>query len=131
MSELARSCAVEESVNFRRAATVFATLTGTALLAAACSGGGGGGTTVSAKKGGFAFDPASLTIKANTPTTITLKNPDAVRHDWVIADKNIKIVADPGKEGTGSVNLPAGTYKVVCTEPGHEAAGMVGQLVVS
>lgn len=118
-------------MNFRRVATVLATLTGTALLAAACSGGGGGGTTVTAKKGGFAFEPANLTIKANTPTTITLKNPDAVIHDWVIADKNIKIEAAPGKDASGSVNLPAGTYKVVCTQPGHEAAGMIGQLTVS
>ena len=105
------------------------TLIGTALLLAACET--TGGMSVEAKKGGFEYAPKSLTIKANTDTTITLKNSDAVTHDWVIADKNIKIEAAPGKNASASVTLPAGTYKVICTQPGHEAAGMVGQLTVN
>lgn len=114
----------------RRAVSLLSTLAGAALLAVACTS-GGGGTVVEAKKGGFEFIPKDVKISANTATTITFKNPDAVIHDWVIPDKNIKIEAAPGKEASTSVNLPAGTYRVVCTQPGHEAAGMVGQLIVS
>lgn len=118
-----------------RASSCLSAVAGIALLASACSGGGGGGsaTTTSAAKGGFAYNPATLTIDAGKAATLTLKNPDAVIHDLVVKGlpKEFKLEAAPGKDASGSITVDkAGTYEFVCSQPGHEAAGMKGQLVV-
>jgi plastocyanin len=120
------------SVSKARAAKSLSAIAGIALFASACSGGGGGATT-SATKGGFAFNPTTLTIDAGKAATITLKNPDAVVHDLQIngIPTPFKIEAQPGKDASGNVTIDkAGTYDFVCTQPGHEAAGMKGQITV-
>jgi plastocyanin len=98
-------------------------------IAAGCTSGGGANTVV-APRGKFEFAPPTLTIPANTAVTVTLENKDAVIHNWVVQGKTIDIKAQPGKTASGTVNLPAGEYVIVCNEPGHEAAGMVGKLIV-
>lgn len=117
------------SISKMRAASALA---GFALFASAC-GGGGGGATTSAAKGGFSYNPATLTIDAGKAATITLKNPDAVIHDLVVKGlpAEFKLEAQPGKDASASLTVDkAGTYEFVCTQPGHEAAGMKGSLVV-
>src|SRR5438105_3416656 len=112
---------------------VASALAGFALLASACGGGGGGGATTSATKGGFAYNPATLSIDAGKAATITLKNPDAVIHDIVVRGlpTEFKIEAQPGKDASGSLTVDkAGSYEFYCSQPGHEAAGMKGTLTV-
>jgi plastocyanin len=109
---------------------------GAALLLAACTGGGGsGGNTISAKRGGFAFEPSTLTVPVNQPVAITFKNPDTQAHDWRVRGTGLPeepvLYADPGKEQTKTFTFPtAGEYQTYCSLPGHEAAGMVGKLIV-
>ena len=48
-----------------------------------------------------------------------------------VGDQLVQALAQPGQ----SANImftpsAAGTYQVFCDQPGHQAAGMVGQLVV-
>lgn len=107
-------------------------LVGITLLVAACGGGGGAGSqTVEAKE--FAFAPPTVAVRLNQPATIALRNTGGVAHDWTVQglSPNVAGTAQPGQ--TTNIQFTpgqAGTYRVVCVQAGHEAAGMVGQLIV-
>ncbi|MCS6800632.1 MAG: cupredoxin domain-containing protein [Chloroflexota bacterium] len=123
------------SRNVRRG--MIGVVAGAALLLAACTGGGGGGggTTISAKRGGFAFEPSTITVPVNQPVTITFRNPDSQAHDWRVRGTGLPeepvLYADPGKQETKTFVFPtAGEFQTYCSLPGHEAAGMVGKLIV-
>ncbi len=117
-----------------------------ALLVAACGGGGseeptstssssssGGSQTIEVSGTDFAFSPADLTVKRGESVEIVFKNDGRVQHDMVIQGIN---GADSGKVTAGQSATfsftpnASGEYKIVCTEPGHEASGMVGTLTV-
>jgi plastocyanin len=109
-----------------------------ALLAAAV---GCGGSSGPAQPAGsykvimteFKFNPSAITVKAGT-TTFFLVNQGTVAHDMVIETQSGQRVAgselvQAGGETTFTVtNLAAGSYLIVCDQPGHEAAGMKGTL---
>jgi len=78
----------------------------------------------------FAFEPETVTIPADTDVEITLDNVGAVEHDWTVEELDVHIHADAGETVTETINVPAGTYEVICVVPGHAEAGMVGTLVV-
>jgi plastocyanin len=108
--------------------------TGGAASPAPSTGGGqaagGQATTVEVDMVDLAFKPTELTIPANTDVTIHAVNSGALPHTFTIPD-----VADTGELAAGetkdiTVNLPPGTYDFHCAIPGHEAAGMVGKLIV-
>jgi plastocyanin len=78
----------------------------------------------------LAFNPTELTIPANTDVTIHAVNSGALPHTFTIPE-----VVDTGELAAGdskdvTVNLPPGEYDFHCAVPGHEAAGMVGKLIV-
>lgn len=125
-----------------------------ALVVASNTEGGGGGTaaptgpstelTVEASE--FAFDPADVTIVADTDVPVTLDNVGAVEHSWTVLEAGTTItsesefdqslavtelLANAGSSAEGSVNLAAGTYQVICVIPGHFSAGMEGSIEVS
>jgi uncharacterized cupredoxin-like copper-binding protein len=78
------------------------------------------------------FEPATLTVRANTPVNITLDNSSsALIHDFVIDNPAIKIEARPHARASGTATFPPGTYQFYCSQPGHREAGMVGTLVAS
>jgi uncharacterized cupredoxin-like copper-binding protein len=81
------------------------------------------------------FEPATLTVRANAPVTLTLDNSGAALiHDFVIDNAgggSVKIEAQPHSRASGEFTLPAGTYQFYCAQPGHREAGMVGTLIVS
>lgn len=119
-----------------------------AALTAACGGGGGGTSTqsnTSAPAAGgevqrievsgsdFAFSPPDVTVKRGTTVELVFTNTGRVAHDWVAQGiEGAKTAAvRPGQNQTITFTPnQSGEYKIVCTEPGHEAAGMVGKLVV-
>lgn len=77
------------------------------------------------------FDPLELTIPANTDVTITVTNKGMLQHDFAIEGEDIEsALLNNGDSADVVVNLPAGTYKFICTVPGHKEAGMVGTLIV-
>jgi uncharacterized cupredoxin-like copper-binding protein len=125
-----------------------------ALVVAANDSGGGGGSaapsgpaselTIEASE--FRFDPADVTIAADTDVPVTIDNVGAVEHSWTVLelgttiasegdyDESTAVVdlhADPGSTESGSVNLAAGSYQVICVIPGHFAAGMEGSIEVT
>jgi uncharacterized cupredoxin-like copper-binding protein len=110
------------------------------LLVSACAGPGtqAGGNQpdaaqqVTVQMTEFKFDPATLTVQQDRPVVVTLRNTGSVPHDFAVPELNVhsQNVA-PGQ--TGRVEFTpstSGTFRIVCTEPGHSEAGMVGQLVV-
>lgn len=65
--------------------------------------------------------------------TFTITNGGTVIHDFTMSEfgKNTPMI-NPGETTTLVVDIPSeGTYKVLCSVPGHESAGMVSSLKVS
>jgi len=110
-----------------------------ALSAAAACGGGGGGQPAGSIKVNmteFKFDPSSISAPEGK-VTFYLVNSGSVAHDLVVIGPDGKKVA--GSElvqaGNTSVltvdNLTAGSYRIICDQPGHEESGMKGTLSVT
>ena len=104
---------------------------------------GGGQPTASAAAGGaelptvevaahdLYFDPPNFSIPPDTDIQVTLNNQGALQHNWVVIDQGLETpLINGGETGSVTVNLPAGTYNLECSVPGHAQAGMVGVLTV-
>jgi uncharacterized cupredoxin-like copper-binding protein/mono/diheme cytochrome c family protein len=76
------------------------------------------------------FEPAEVTIPANTDVPFTLPNDGAAAHNFSIDELGISIDQAPGSTEETVINAPPGTYEYYCNVPGHKAAGMVGTLIV-
>jgi plastocyanin len=104
--------------------------------AAATSGGGGGGSTVKVSadpSGQLKFNTTKLTAKAGSDT-FDFTNQAPLSHNFTIESSSGQSVAATPTFSGGSksvtANLKPGTYKFLCTVPGHAAAGMEGTLTV-
>ena len=79
------------------------------------------------------FTPNRIRTKAGQPLMITLINDDSLNHDFVIRDdsKPVHVFVSPGRRISTSLyfELP-GVYEFVCSQKGHESAGMIGQIEV-
>ena len=58
-------------------------------------------------------------------TIFKIINKGSLRHDFKIAGKKTPLIG-PGKSATLKVTLKKGSYKYLCTFPGHAALGMKG-----
>jgi uncharacterized cupredoxin-like copper-binding protein len=120
-----------------------------ALLLMACGPGSQTPSGVRVAASEFRFEPSSLKLQAGVPTTLTLKNAGQTLHDLTIvsgpdiptpdphassdhmADKQpYHVAAEPGKEATLPLTLPAGTYTFICSVAGHKELGMQGLIDV-
>lgn len=110
-------------------------------LVAACGGGGGGGSgqpagSTQVTMTEFKFDPASISV-AHGSVTFWLVNSGSTAHDLAIRDTSGKTIATSELVSAGDSkaftvsDLAAGTYKIYCSQPGHEASGMKGTLTVT
>ncbi len=97
-------------------------------------GGGGGGAkpTIDVVMNDFGFEPATITIPTGG-AILHLMNGGAVVHNLQAPDLGISSIdVQAGQSYDLTINeTPAGTYRVICPQPGHESAGMVGSLVVT
>jgi Cu+-exporting ATPase len=78
------------------------------------------------------FTPADLRVEAGQTAVLTFRNDDPIFHDWEVEGlANVDAGARPGqtRKIRFTIDQP-GTYRIVCTVPGHADAGMVGTLVV-
>ena len=78
------------------------------------------------------FEPAEIRVPAGRFVVIRLTNADPTFHDWEVEGlANVDAGARPGQTQTIRVRFDRpGTYRIVCTVPGHAAAGMIGTLIV-
>jgi P-type Cu+ transporter len=86
--------------------------------------------TVVARDAGF--EPADLTIEQGETVVLSFRNDDPVFHDWEVEGlANVDAGARPGQTQRIRFRIAEpGTYRIVCTVPGHADAGMAGTLVV-
>ena len=124
-----------------------------AVLLSACAGGSAPATKVTVNMTEFAFTPNVITVSAGQPVELTLINDGAVEHDFVVEIVPVDDVSTEGMEmdhmsgdheeydlhsatAAGSTSTlrftvtEPGTYKIICSVPGHLDAGMVGELIV-
>jgi Cu+-exporting ATPase len=81
----------------------------------------------------YAFDQRRIVVKANQPVEVTVRNDGKTAHDWSPQGlgQALHVHAGPGETATGRFTpTEVGTFRVICSEPGHEQAGMIGELVV-
>src|SRR6266540_152747 len=78
------------------------------------------------------FEPAAVHVKAGEAVTIAFKNKGVIVHDFISsgADKNVRLAnVLGGREARGVFQASKpGTYQVLCQQPGHKEAGMVGTI---
>lgn len=101
------------------------------------AGGGGGEGAAAATVSELAVDLAEFNFSGGLTApagqiTVALTNVGSVDHNFKV--RGGPESADVPSGGSGSLDLSsltAGTYEVYCSIPGHEAAGMVAELVVT
>jgi len=109
-----------------------------AVLLAACGGSSvaqpAGSTKVTMTE--YSFNPAAITVP-NGKVVFYVVNSGTMSHDLVIHDSSGSVVArteliSAGDSVVLTVNtIAAGSYKIVCDQPGHEASGMKGTLTAT
>ncbi|MEX1071052.1 MAG: cupredoxin domain-containing protein [Anaerolineales bacterium] len=74
----------------------------------------------------------TIYAKVGQPIELTLRNDGALDHNFVIEDLGIDILLSPGdiEVVPFTINEP-GTILYICNIPGHEEAGMVGEIIIS
>jgi uncharacterized cupredoxin-like copper-binding protein len=77
------------------------------------------------------FEPAELTIPANTDVTVALPNEGVILHNFSIDELGIDVDIEPGETQEAAINAAPGEYEYYCNVPGHKEAGMVGTLIVT
>ena len=94
------------------------------------------------------FDETELRVPDGVPITFVLVNEDPIDHEWLIGDDAFHAAHRTGTHAAHGgvpteVTVPAlataettitfdeaGTFAYICHLPGHEAYGMVGNVVV-
>jgi uncharacterized cupredoxin-like copper-binding protein len=124
------------------------------LLSACASAPAQPSTEITVEMADFSYNPSSITVAVGQPITITVKNTGNVEHDFVVEKINAttEMIQDSGSgahhahgeeknydlhvsAGVGQTSVfeltvaEPGTYKVFCSVEGHEAAGMIGELI--
>ena len=115
------------------------------VLIACGSDEGGGETAVTVVTTEFALNPSSVNVAAAQDVTVTLENSGFDEHEWVILGAGttisiesefeesqvvFRLPVDAGESASNIINLPQGTYQIVCTILGHFTEGMEGTLTV-
>jgi len=83
----------------------------------------------------FKIDPATVTVKGTT-VTLAVTNDGPTVHNVIVRDDAGTILLGtkdlrPGESETISGEIPAGSYVMFCSLPGHESLGTKGTLEVS
>ena len=86
-------------------------------------------TTVRVKATDFHFALSTKTAHHGI-VIFKLTNKGHTKHDFKIAGKKTPLIG-PGKSATVRVTLKKGSYKYLCTFPGHAALGMKGTFRVT
>ncbi len=78
------------------------------------------------------FEPADVTIRAGEWVVVEVTNEDQVVHDWMVEGvPNVDVPVRPGETATLRFVLATpGSYRILCSIPGHAEAGMTGTLTV-
>jgi uncharacterized cupredoxin-like copper-binding protein len=105
-----------------------------ALGLAACGGGesgetGGGGAT-EVTLADFSIEPSRIDVEDASEVTFSVRNDGDVAHALTVEGQSTGTL-EPGASGELTVDLAAGTYRMVCPVGNHGAQGMAGTLIVA
>jgi uncharacterized cupredoxin-like copper-binding protein len=89
-----------------------------------------GATSVSVTGKEYKFTLSKKTVRHGS-VTFKFKNAGKLSHDFKIAGKKTKIITKGKSAAPLTVSLKKGSYKYVCTIPGHADKGMKGTLKVT
>lgn len=79
----------------------------------------------------FSITPGEIVVPAGQPVRFEIANTGTVPHDLAIEDVAASEQIAGGEATVLELDpLPAGTYRLLCTVAGHDAAGMTGTLRV-
>ena len=82
----------------------------------------------------FRMDPSTLTVKVGQPLQVTFRNDGEILHDFTAEQglsKPVTIVEQGKQSGTATLTYAKpGTYKFLCSQPGHDQLGMHGTITV-
>ena len=82
----------------------------------------------------FRFNPSTVTVKAGQPLQVTFQNSGEILHDFTAQQglaKPVTILEQGGQSGTATITYDKpGTYKFLCSQPGHDQLGMHGTITV-
>jgi uncharacterized cupredoxin-like copper-binding protein len=80
----------------------------------------------------FSFEPKQITVPTGQRVTMLIQNKGSQEHSFSIPQLRIATASNvaPGQTAKLEFAAPNGTYKLLCTIPGHEEAGMVGEIRV-
>lgn len=74
----------------------------------------------------------AINAKVGQPIEITFTNAGALDHNLVIEELGVDILLASGQTEVVTVTVDhPGTIPYICSIPGHEEAGMVGEIVVT
>lgn len=80
----------------------------------------------------FGYTPGELQAKAGEAIKLTITNSSGIPHTFTIDELQVDVRLSPGKTKTIEFTPnKAGDFSYYCTIPGHKAAGMFGDLIVS
>jgi plastocyanin len=111
--------------------TLFLTLVLTAILAACAPTSSMLQVTLRAED--IMWNVEAIQARVGQPIEITVRNDGALDHNFVIEELGIDVLLSPGDIEV----IPAftfdepGTINYICNIPGHEEAGMVGQIIIN
>lgn len=78
------------------------------------------------------WDRDVIEAQANQPLRLTLRNDGALDHNFEILELGISVLLPPGEtEVIEFVVDRNGVFSYLCSIPGHDEAGMLGELVIS
>ncbi len=78
------------------------------------------------------WSTSEIHAKVNQEVELTVRNDGVLDHAFLIEDLGINLLLSPGdiEVITFTVDQP-GTIKYICNIPGHEEAGMVGEIIIT
>lgn len=78
------------------------------------------------------WDLPEIHVQANQPVELTLRNQGALDHVFQIDAMGVQVLLSPGDVEIVTFTVDHATViDFICGIPGHEEAGMVGQIIVS
>ncbi len=78
------------------------------------------------------WSTTEIHAKVNQEVELTIRNDGVLDHNFVIEELNIDLLLSPGDVKTVTFTVDhAATIKFICNIPGHEEAGMVGEIIVT
>lgn len=78
------------------------------------------------------FDPARVEVEGGSTVNLVHDNIGQVFHDLSIPDLDVHLEAGADQAASTALRVAGpGRYEFLCTVPGHAAAGMRGELVVT